>query len=101
MNRPCQLPLVFVAVLVVARLATAQTAKDCGNLPGTSTTRDLDQCYHRIYQQTDVTLHTMYRQLSDKLTDPSERGLLQEAEQAWVQYRDKSCAFETAGTGWH
>jgi uncharacterized protein YecT (DUF1311 family) len=83
-------------VLMLARLASAETAEDCGKLGGT--THDLDQCYNRVYRQADTELSRVYRQLSDKLADPSERELLQQAEQAWVQYRDKQCTFETAGT---
>jgi uncharacterized protein YecT (DUF1311 family) len=99
MNRLFGFPLAALAAgLIVARLASAQTAEDCGNQPGTSTTRDIDQCYHRVYQQADAELNTVYRQLTGKLSDPSERQLLQEAEPAWIQYRDKQCAFETAGT---
>ena len=90
--------MVLAGVLLLARTACAQAAEDCGNLPGTSTTRDLDQCYDRIYRRADAALNTVYRQLADKLSDPSERELLRGAEEAWVQYRDKECAFETAGT---
>ena len=88
----------LAAALLTSRLAFAQTAEDCGNLPGTSTTHDLDLCYNRLYQRTDGEPNTLYRQLTDRLADPSERELLQQAEQAWIQYRDKQCAFETAGT---
>jgi uncharacterized protein YecT (DUF1311 family) len=99
MSRLAGVSLVTLAgVVLLSRAASAQTAEDCGNLPGTSTTRDLDQCYNRIYRQADAALNTVYRQLTDKLSDPSERELLQQAEQAWLQYRDKQCAFETAGT---
>jgi uncharacterized protein YecT (DUF1311 family) len=99
MNRAFGLPLALLAAaLILARLASAQTAENCGNLSGTSTTRDLDQCYHAVYQRADAELNTVYRQLTDRLSDPSERDLLRDAEQAWVQYRDKECAFETAGT---
>jgi uncharacterized protein YecT (DUF1311 family) len=90
--------LVLAATLREAPSASAQTAEDCGNLPGTSTTHDLDQCYHRAYQGVDTELKTAFRQLTDRLADPNERELLQQAEQAWIQYRDKECAFETAGT---
>ena len=88
----------LAAALLCSRLAFAQTAEDCGNLPGTSTTHDIDLCYDRVYRRADAELNTVYRQLRDRLADPSERELLQQAEQAWVQYRDKECAFETAGT---
>ena len=99
MTRPLRLSFTgLAAALLASRLALAQTAEDCGNLPGTSTTRDLDQCYNRVYQRADAELNTLYRQLADRLADPSEREFLQQAEQAWMQYRDKQCAFETAGT---
>ncbi|MBV9153990.1 MAG: DUF1311 domain-containing protein [Alphaproteobacteria bacterium] len=99
MKRPSRLFFAgLAAALVASPLASAQTAEDCGNLPGTSTTHDLDLCYDRVYQRADAELNTVYRQLTDRLADPSERELLQQAEEAWVQYRDKECAFETAGT---
>ena len=90
--------MALAGALLLARTASAPAAEDCGNLPGTSTTRDLDECYHRIYRRADADLNTVYRQLTDRLADPNERELLQQAEQAWIEYRDKECAFETAGT---
>lgn len=73
-----------------------KAAEDCANV--TSTTRDIDQCFYRLYQQADAELNALYRELTAKLADASENALLQEAERAWILYRDKECAFETAGT---
>jgi uncharacterized protein YecT (DUF1311 family) len=84
----------LVAALLVSQMALGQVGKDCSQ----STTREIDECYYRSYQRADAQLNKLYHQLTDKLADPSERDLLQQAEQAWTQYRDKQCAFETAGT---
>jgi uncharacterized protein YecT (DUF1311 family) len=83
----------FAAALLASRLAFAQAGKDCSQ----ATMRELGECYYRSYQRADAELNKVYRRLTDRLADPSERELLQQAEQAWAQYRDKQCAFETAG----
>jgi uncharacterized protein YecT (DUF1311 family) len=93
---PLLVALASILLTPAADAQPAQAEEDCGKLGGT--THDLDQCYNRVYQQADAKLNAVYRQLTDKLSDPSERALLREAEQVWVQYRDKECAFETAGT---
>jgi len=93
----------FVSVLVVAlvgaalsgRAALAETAEDCARL---ATTVELDQCYSRIYQQADAALNAVYNQLMAKLSAAGDKALLKAAEAAWISYRDKQCAFDTAGT---
>jgi len=80
-------------LLLASRLAFAQAGKDCSQ----PTMRELGEWYHRNYQRADAELNKLYRQLTERLADPSERELLQQAEQAWAHYRDIQCAFETAG----
>ena len=86
---------VVAAALFAAAGAAAQPAQDCSK--GT-TTRELDECYAAEYRSADTALNKVYGQLVAKLSDPGEKTLLQAAEQAWIAYRDKECAFETAGT---
>jgi uncharacterized protein YecT (DUF1311 family) len=88
----------FLMVLLGAATAprvVAETPEDCGP---DGTTSERAACFNRIYERTDAALDALYRRLSDALADPGERALLQEAERAWSQYRDKQCDFETAGT---
>jgi uncharacterized protein YecT (DUF1311 family) len=51
-----------------------------------------------VYQRADAELNAVYGELIAKLADAKEQTLLQEAERAWILYRDTECAFETAGT---
>ncbi|MBV9863225.1 MAG: DUF1311 domain-containing protein [Alphaproteobacteria bacterium] len=81
------------AVFLFAAPARAQL-KDCSAL---GTTSALDQCYGERYKQADAMLNDVYRRLLGKL-DPSTQTLLRQAEEAWIAFRDKECAFETAGT---
>ena len=95
MRPALQAALGFVA-MALAGYTGAAAADDCSNVTGT--TRDIDLCFYRLYQRADGELNALYRELTAKLAEASERALLQEAEQAWIRYRDTECAFETAGT---
>ncbi len=85
-----------LALFVAAGGAAADDAGEhCGER---GTTRDIALCFQQVYEKADAELNALYRRLDDSLADASERALLQAAERAWIQYRDKSCEFETAGT---
>ena len=71
----------------------APAASECNG----STTREQDQCFAAQYKQADAALNQVYQQLMAKL-DPDDETLLRAAEQAWIAFRDKECAFETSGT---
>lgn len=94
MPRPLQVALALLGIMLLGHAAAADD--DCSSVTGT--TRDIDLCFYRIYQRADAELTALYGELTAKLADASERALLQEAERAWVPYRDKECEFETAGT---
>lgn len=79
-----------------SKSAVAETAEDCGRQGGT--TPEIAACFRRIYEQADAESNALFRKLRDSLADAGEVAMLQAAEQAWTEYRDKECEFETAGT---
>ena len=86
----------LLGVLLTGRLAVAETSQDCSQLDGT--TSDRVQCFERVYEAADAEQEALYRKLLDSLIDPGERTLLETAQRAWIQYRERECEFETAGT---
>ena len=79
--------------------AGGAAAEDAGERCGErGTTRDIARCFQQVYEKGDAERDALYRRLGDSLADGGERAMLQAAERAWDQYRDKACEFETAGT---
>ncbi|HZT89915.1 MAG TPA: lysozyme inhibitor LprI family protein [Stellaceae bacterium] len=86
--------------------AAAVAALSCAAAAGASaqteyngdTTREQEACFAKQYEAADARLNQVYRELTAKLSKPDDRALLQAAEQAWIAFRDKECAFETSGT---
>ena len=58
---------------------------------------DMNSCAYQAYQHTDARLNAVYRALLGKASTGGQ-AQLRDAQRAWVIYRDKQCAFETAGT---
>jgi uncharacterized protein YecT (DUF1311 family) len=92
------LRLLLIALLLGAapQSAVAQSAEDCGRQGGT--TPEIAACFRRIYDKADAEMNALYGRLRDSLADAGERTMLQAAQRAWEDYRDKECEFETAGT---
>lgn len=86
--------LAFALVLLTATIARAEETADCSTAV---TQSDINECEFKIFQQADAQLNRVYAQLGGKL-EPDARKLLRDAERAWVDYRDKECEFETAGS---
>jgi uncharacterized protein YecT (DUF1311 family) len=91
--------LALLLLLTGIGLPQRALADQCG---GTTTQRDLDECYGRAYRQADAELNTAYRRLAGKIGG-SDRAkdlgdMLEAAERAWVEFRDRECDFETADT---
>ena len=57
----------------------------------------MNTCAANDFQRADAELNTVYRALMAKVSD-SGKLLLQEAQRAWIAYRDKQCEFSTAGS---
>ncbi|HEY0275912.1 MAG TPA: lysozyme inhibitor LprI family protein [Paenirhodobacter sp.] len=83
------------AVLIMAGLgAPVAQAADCASA---QTQADLNICVGEDYQLADRTLNAVYARLMKRL-DPRARGLLRDAQRAWIPFRDKHCAFVGSGT---
>lgn len=65
---------------------------------GLATQAALNECAGREYKKNDDLLNEVYRQLHAKLRDPQQRNMLEQAERAWIAYRDRQCAFQSSGS---
>ena len=89
-----------VAMLVVgASVARAQDAAsaravDCANA---TTQGAMNACAARDRAAADTELDAAFEALQDRVSDEG-RDALDEAQRAWIAYRDAQCAFESAGT---
>lgn len=72
---------------------------DCRNA---NSTVEINYCAGESYKAADRRLNDVYRRLSSKLRG-EQRSQLIDAQQTWIQYRDRNCSFETfssrRGTG--
>jgi uncharacterized protein YecT (DUF1311 family) len=81
-----------VALLVVfAALPARAQIQACA---AAQTQTDMNDCAAREYKKHDAAMNELYEQLLAKLNQ-RQRSQLQEAESAWIAYRDKQCAFQT------
>ena len=84
------LPLLGMAtILNIAQVAAQQT--NCTNLP---TTQAMLQCSGLEAEASDRKLNQVYAQLSPKLAG-QDRQRLVAAQQAWIKFRDATCAYES------
>jgi uncharacterized protein YecT (DUF1311 family) len=82
-----------VALLLFAALPAQGQMQACA----TATTQtDMNTCAAGEYQKHDAAMNDVYQRLLAKLTDPKQKALLEDAERAWIAYRDKQCAFQTS-----
>lgn len=54
------------------------------------------RCLRLRYETADRRLNQVYRQVSATL-QPPQKQILTDAQLAWIEFRDKSCDFETYG----
>jgi uncharacterized protein YecT (DUF1311 family) len=66
---------------------------DCRNA---NSTPEINFCAAESYKAADSRLNQVYRQLTSKLRR-EERSKLVDAQETWIQYRDRNCSFETFG----
>jgi uncharacterized protein YecT (DUF1311 family) len=57
----------------------------------------IDRCMASARNRTDRELNQVYQALMAKVSDRGKRQL-RDAERAWITYRDRQCAFDTAGS---
>jgi uncharacterized protein YecT (DUF1311 family) len=53
---------------------------------------EMNTCWGNEYKKADVVLNQVYRKLAAML-DEEPKAQLKEAQLAWINYRDKNCAF--------
>lgn len=78
----------------LARGNSYQVAQNV-NCNSPQTTLEMKVCAGNSYQKADRKLNQVYRQLKPKLGASQQKRLIN-AQRAWIQFRDKSCAFEGA-----
>ena len=89
-----RLALVFLLLTEGIAASRAEEAPDCSKAVAQA---DINECEYKVFQQADARLNRVYAQTVAKL-DPDARKLLRDAERAWVDYRDKECESQTAGS---
>lgn len=84
--------LLIVALCALSAPLVAYSA-NCGDLPTQSA---MNQCAQNEYQAADKALNTRYRAYRGRLDAPL-KARLTAVQRAWIQFRDLSCDFESAG----
>lgn len=86
----------FALALLAGGIATARSgaAADCADAMSQP---EINDCEYNIYRQANGRLNRVYAQLSAR-HDPAETKMLREAKRAWLEFRDKECAFETVAS---
>jgi len=79
----------------VFAMATDFSSPDCANA---MTQYAMNECAATQLKVADARLNDVYAQLMGKMSDAKQKGLLRDAERAWISYRDKECEFATVGT---
>jgi uncharacterized protein YecT (DUF1311 family) len=85
-------------VIVAAALVFAQKDENTNKHHATAdavcgeanTQMEINQCLAAGYQRADKELNELYSNTVDK-QDPADRDHLQEAQRAWIKYRDANC----------
>ena len=84
----------FVAAPNIARGDSFEIAQKV-NCSSPQTTYEMRVCAGQSYEKADRKLNQVYQQLKPKLGRTQQNRLVT-AQRAWIQFRDKSCAFEGA-----
>ncbi len=84
----------IVAAPNLARGNSYQVAQNV-NCNNAQTTVEMRVCAGRSYEVADKKLNQVYRQLKPKLGTSQQKKLVN-AQVAWIQFRDKSCKFESS-----
>lgn len=84
------------ATLALLLSLTAQAAaQDCDTAADQTT---MNLCAGEAYRAADAELNARYREIMERLLDDeAARGLLVEAQRAWLAYRDAECALAASG----
>ncbi|NJL78142.1 MAG: lysozyme inhibitor LprI family protein [Richelia sp. SM2_1_7] len=87
--------LPILGIVASPNLADANSFKIAQNVNcnNPQTTLEMRVCASKSYEAADKKLNQVYRQLKPKLNAKQQKRLV-DAQIAWIQFRDKSCAFE-------
>jgi uncharacterized protein YecT (DUF1311 family) len=88
-----QLLTLLLPASLLAFATAAQAADDCANA---QTQAEINACIGGAYKASDKQLNDLYGQYRQRL-DAGQKKALTAAQKAWLNYRDLSCQFETAG----
>ena len=88
--------LALLAPVAMAVMAFSSAAhEDCG---AQSSQIEMNACFGRDLQRADSRLNGAYaKRLDGMRDDPGGARLLRDAERAWMDFRDKNCAFLAHG----
>jgi uncharacterized protein YecT (DUF1311 family) len=74
-------------------------AEDCGDAPNQAA---MNLCADRSFQQADMQLNALYRQITNRLKGNSDAAETLKAfivaQRAWIAFRDAECAFVGSNT---
>ena len=89
--------LPILGIVTSPNLARANSYEIAQNVNCNSpqTTLEMRVCAGQNYEKADRKLNQVYQQLKPKL-DKSQQKKLVDAQLAWIQFRDKTCAFSGA-----
>lgn len=94
------LSFALVLVLAFANQIQAKPSQeiaqrvDCRNA---NSTVEINYCAGESYKAADRRLNEVYRQLSSTVRGEQKSRLI-DAQETWIQYRDRNCSFETFGS---
>jgi uncharacterized protein YecT (DUF1311 family) len=95
-------PILWAMTLLVATWAASTVAAaELASRPSCATPQtqqEINACAAEATKDADRRLNAAYRQLLQKLDDKQE-GTLQQAQHAWIHFRDMECQFEAALVG--
>lgn len=87
----------MLAAAMAAMIAggPAAQARDCGD---EATQAGMNSCAAEQLKTADTALNKVYQQIIHRLGDDADTvKLLRDAQRAWVDFRDKHCAFTASG----
>ncbi|MGH8844147.1 MAG: lysozyme inhibitor LprI family protein [Advenella sp.] len=86
----------FKNVLLCSVFACTAIFASASNESYAATQSDMNQAANTDYKKADTHLNKVYREVFDKL-EASQKADLKAAQNAWIQFRDLDCKFQSSG----
>lgn len=93
MKSPLWLLIITAIALPLSNVSIAPSIAQQANCKNPQTTRDMIRCAGSEVQAADRKLNQVYQQLIGKL-DGQQKERLTTAQLAWINFRDRTCAYE-------